>query len=111
MILERRIRVASSGDISLVRKPSRFDAAGLSQYVLRDQPSWTVERIEDAMHAGREQAVPLKKPLPVHIGYWTAWVEPDGGVKFTDDPYGIDRAHSQVRHQIHRFHQTAETAN
>ena len=46
----------------------------------------------------------LKRKLPVHIGYWTAWVEPDGSVTFTDDPYKLDRA------QIQRFHQTRETA-
>jgi len=65
--------------------------------VLRDQPQWTGPRITEAMHQRREQAVTLKQPIPVHIGYWTAWVEPDGSVRFTDDPYGIDRTHAQLR--------------
>jgi murein L,D-transpeptidase YcbB/YkuD len=40
----------------------------------------------------------LKTHLPVHIGYWTAWVEPDGKtVTYTDDPYGIDAKHAAVR--------------
>ena len=49
------------------------------------------------MHASEEQAVTLKSPIPVHIGYWTAWVEPDGKtVTYLDDPYGIDRRQSQL---------------
>jgi murein L,D-transpeptidase YcbB/YkuD len=69
----------------------------LAEYVLRDQPQWTAARITSAMHARREQAVTLTQPIPVHIGYWTAWVEADGAVTFTDDPYGIDRLHARLR--------------
>ena len=64
----------------------------LAQYVLRDNPAWTTEKIADAMNAGQEHAVPLKEHLPVHIGYFTAWVNPDGSVTYTDDPYGLDEA-------------------
>lgn len=69
---------------------------GLAEYVLRDQPQWTAARISAAMHARQERTVKLKQPLPVHIGYWTAWVEPDGGVTYIDDPYGIDGAHARM---------------
>ena len=62
----------------------------LAEYVLRDQPQWTSEKITTAMNAGREQAVALKEHLPVHIGYFTAWVNPDGSVTYTDDPYNLD---------------------
>jgi murein L,D-transpeptidase YcbB/YkuD len=69
----------------------------LAEYVLRDRPEWTGAKIRQAMHARQERAVTLKTRVPVHIGYWTAWVEPDGSVTFTDDPYGIDRAHGQLQ--------------
>jgi murein L,D-transpeptidase YcbB/YkuD len=69
---------------------------GLAEYVLRDQVEWTTPRITNAMHAGREQGVKLTQPLPVHIGYWTAWVKPDGMVIYTDDPYKIDDAHARA---------------
>jgi L,D-transpeptidase YcbB len=62
----------------------------LAQYVMRDKPEWTPERISDAMHAGQERAVPLKEHLPVHIAYFTAWVNPDGTLTYTDDPYNLD---------------------
>ena len=69
----------------------------LARYVLRDQPEWTEARIQQAMHARRERAVKLRSPIPVHIGYWTAWVEPDGKtVTYTGDPYGIDAAHARI---------------
>jgi murein L,D-transpeptidase YcbB/YkuD len=74
------------------------DPMALAKYVLRDQPEWTESRISAAMGAGREQTAKLKTTLPVHIGYWTAWVEPDGkSVTYTDDPYGIDAKHARLR--------------
>ena len=63
----------------------------LAEYVLRDKTQWTPERIKAAMAGEQEQAVTLTEPIPVHIGYWTAWVEGDGSVTFIDDPYGLDR--------------------
>ncbi len=62
----------------------------LARYVLRDQPSWTDEKIEDAMHAGTERSVALKTPLPVYLVYFTVWEE-NGDARFADDVYGYDR--------------------
>jgi murein L,D-transpeptidase YcbB/YkuD len=74
------------------------DPLAMARYVLRDQPEWTQPRILDAMHARQERHVKLKTSLPVHIGYWTAWVEPDGkSVIYTDDPYGIDPQHARLQ--------------
>jgi murein L,D-transpeptidase YcbB/YkuD len=76
------------------------DPVAMAEYVLRDQSAWTPDRITSAMHAGREQHVKLTHPLPVHIGYWTAWVQPDGSVTFTDDPYRLDDRHLElVKHR------------
>ena len=73
------------------------DPMAMAKYVMRDQPEWTEERIRSAMSAGREQTAKLKTPIPVHIGYWTAWVEPDGKtVTYTDDPYRIDPVHRRL---------------
>jgi murein L,D-transpeptidase YcbB/YkuD len=68
----------------------------LAEYVLRARPEWTADRIRAAMQTDDEQSVKLQDPLRVHIGYWTAWVEPDGKtVTFTADPYGIDGAQAK----------------
>jgi len=68
----------------------------LAQYVLRDKPEWTAEKIAAAMNAGQEHAVALKERLPVHIGYFTAWVNPDGSLTYTDDPYNLDESQSRT---------------
>ena len=74
------------------------DPIALAKYVMRDQPEWTEARITAAMNSRQEQTAKLKTTLPVHIGYWTAWVEPDGKtVTYTDDPYGIDPIHARLR--------------
>jgi murein L,D-transpeptidase YcbB/YkuD len=69
----------------------------LAEYVMGDRPEWTADRIQAAMNANEEKTVTLKRKLPVHIGYWTAWVEADGKtVTYTDDPYGIDARHARL---------------
>jgi len=82
---------------------------GLAQYVLRDQPQWTTARIATAMNAQEEQAAMLKEHLPVHIGYWTAWVNPDGSVTYTDDPYKLDEKQAAVEHLSTPASATAST--
>jgi murein L,D-transpeptidase YcbB/YkuD len=62
----------------------------LAQYVLRDQPEWTPEKIAEAMRSGTERAVKLKQPLPIYLVYFTAWEE-DGQLKTVPDVYGLDR--------------------
>jgi len=62
----------------------------LAEYVLRDQPEWTRDRIDTARHGSEETIVKLKSTLPVYLGYWTARVTPDGLVQFRKDIYGID---------------------
>ena len=62
----------------------------LAEYVLRDQPRWTPAAIETAMHSGTEQHVKLREAIPIHIVYFTAWVDASGGLHFRDDVYGHD---------------------
>lgn len=70
----------------------------LARYVLRDQPRWTPDAITDAMHAGTETHVKLREAIPIHIVYFTAWVDGDGGLHFRDDVYGLDaRQHAASR--------------
>jgi murein L,D-transpeptidase YcbB/YkuD len=68
----------------------------LAEYVLRDQPEWTSERIQEAMHAGEEKIVKLKVAIPVYLGYWTTRVTSDRQVQFRKDVYGIDANQSAM---------------
>lgn len=62
----------------------------LAQYLLRDQPQWTPEAIQSAMQAGVEKHVKLSTPIPVHLTYFTAWIDANGGLNFRNDVYGYD---------------------
>ncbi|MCU0626434.1 MAG: L,D-transpeptidase family protein [Gemmatimonadaceae bacterium] len=62
----------------------------LARFVLADQPAWTDERIDEAMKAGKERFVGLRKSIPVLIVYHTLVVEPDGTMRRFDDIYGHD---------------------
>jgi len=62
----------------------------LAEYVLRDQPEWSAQRIRKAMHAGQERQVALKDPIPVHILYFTAWADEGGSLHLEKDIYGYD---------------------
>jgi murein L,D-transpeptidase YcbB/YkuD len=63
----------------------------LAEYVLGGERRWTTETITAAMHAGTETHVRLKTPIPIHIVYFTAWVDKHGGLHFRDDVYGYDK--------------------
>ncbi|RYZ20758.1 MAG: hypothetical protein EOO16_15525 [Chitinophagaceae bacterium] len=63
----------------------------LANYLLQDMPEWDAARIEEAMSAGTEKYVRLKKPVPVVITYYTAWVDDAGRLNFRDDIYAHDR--------------------
>ncbi len=64
----------------------------LADYLLKDNPQWTTEKINTAMHAGVEKYVTLKDPVPVYIGYMTAFVDNEGKINFRDDVYKRDDA-------------------
>jgi murein L,D-transpeptidase YcbB/YkuD len=84
----------------------------LAQYVLADQPEWTKEKIEEAMHSGEERHVKVKKPIPVYLGYWTARVSADGILQFRPDIYGVDaRQTSLLRNRLERLRRTAAAAS
>ena len=70
----------------------------LAIYVLRGYDAWPAERILTAMHSGDEQHVKLKTSIPVHIVYFTAWVDDDGGMHFQNDVYGYDARQKRQHH-------------
>ncbi len=63
----------------------------LAVYLLKDDPLWNEAKITAAMHAGREKYVTLKNPVPVYIGYLTAWVDNKGKLNFRKDIYNRDQ--------------------
>ena len=62
----------------------------LADHLLRDDPRWDRRSLEAAIGRWQEQTVPLRRAVPVHVLYWTAWAEPDGSIHFRKDLYGRD---------------------
>jgi murein L,D-transpeptidase YcbB/YkuD len=88
-LFARPMRALSHGCVR-VEEPE-----ALAKYVLRGEPSWTDEKIAAAMLSGVEQHVKLDAPLPVHIVYFTTWVDEQGGLHFLSDPYHFDTKQAQ----------------
>ena len=65
--------------------------AALAEWVLRNNPGWTRERIDAAFKAQKEQQVNLTNPIPVLIVYGTAVVPESDTAKFFPDIYGFDK--------------------
>jgi murein L,D-transpeptidase YcbB/YkuD len=104
-LFERASRSFSHGCVR-VEQPM-----ALAEYLLRDQPEWTRERIEQGMHGLEERTVKLKTPIPVYLGYWTARVSADGVLQFRKDVYGIDRQQSALLgERLQRLRKTAAKA-
>lgn len=63
----------------------------LGEYLLRNDPDWRGGRLREVIVSGEHRTVKLPKKLPVHILYFTAWVEDNGVVHFRKDVYGHDQ--------------------
>lgn len=81
-LFQRAARGFSSGCIR-IEKPIE-----LAEYLLKGDPKWTRENILGAIEKGIEQTVSLPKLIPIHLLYWTAWVDDDGQMHFREDIYG-----------------------
>jgi murein L,D-transpeptidase YcbB/YkuD len=64
--------------------------AALAEWVLRNNPGWTRERIDAAFKAQKEQQVNLTNTIPVLIVYGTAVVPESDTPEFFQDIYGFD---------------------
>ncbi|MDX1634592.1 MAG: L,D-transpeptidase family protein [Marinobacter sp.] len=66
------------------------DPLTLAAILLADDPAWTPERIQQLVDSKKLTTVTLKKPVPVHLEYWTAWVDEAGHLHFRKDIYQRD---------------------
>jgi len=65
--------------------------AALAEWVFRNNPGWTKEKIAAALKAEKQQQVNLPSSIPVLIVYGTAVTKENGQSYFFDDIYGNDR--------------------
>ena len=63
------------------------DPFALAEAVLGPGSGWSEERVKRLI-GGSERYINLSKPLPIHIEYFTAFVDEDGRLQMRDDLYG-----------------------
>jgi murein L,D-transpeptidase YcbB/YkuD len=80
-LFQYEYRAYSHGCINLEK------AKELALLILKDDPDWPLERINEAMKGEKETVCILKKKIPIHIGYFTAWVNDAGEISFYNDIY------------------------
>lgn len=69
----------------------RVEAAeSLAVYVLRGLPGWGADSVCAVLAQESERYVAVPDPIPVVIGYWTAWMGSAGEVQFRPDVYRWD---------------------
>lgn len=90
VLFEKSSRAFSHGCIR-IEKPVE-----LAEYLFRDDPSWTSERISAMIERGKEVKVSLPAPVTIHILYLTAWVDEENVLQFRDDIYGRDTYHGKL---------------
>lgn len=66
------------------------EARSLALAILKDDPDWPVNKIDQAMSGEKETTCKLKSKIPIYIGYFTAWVNDDGEIGFYPDVYDRD---------------------
>lgn len=80
-LFNRSVRTFSHGCVR-VQEPMKFADA-----LLVDEPEWDAKRLK-RLFGGRSRQVNLASHIPVHITYFTAWVDDSGVLQRRADIYG-----------------------
>lgn len=90
-LFERSDRSLSSGCIR-VEEPMR-----LATYVLDDLSQWNNDSLQSVLDGKREEQIDLRRPIPVHLTYRTAWIdkEDNNQLHFAQDIYLRDHVASR----------------
>lgn len=83
-VFQQEYRALSHGCINIEK------AKELAVAILKNDPDWPLERINAAMSGKKETICNLKNKIPIHIGYFTAWVNDSGEINFFTDIYSRD---------------------
>jgi murein L,D-transpeptidase YcbB/YkuD len=73
------------------------NAMELAKQLLKMDPNWPEQRIDEAVESGRNIRIDLMRPISIHVVYDTVWIDDAGIAQFRDDVYGLDRRYLEVR--------------
>lgn len=80
------VRTLSHGCLR-VRNPM-----ALAEMILAEDKGWDADKITELNKTGPlNNEVPLDKRIPIHVAYYTAWVDAEGGLKNFPDIYGHEK--------------------
>lgn len=83
-LFNKTVRTLSHGCIR-VRDPDRLVAL-----LLAEDRGWRPAQIKNLIARGEHKVIPLRRPVPVHLTYFTATVGDDGRLQIFSDIYGLD---------------------
>lgn len=83
-LFNRSARALSHGCVRVERP---FE---LAELLLAGQDRWNAAALKNAVARGDNRWISLKRPLPIHLVYWTAWADEDGRAQFRHDIYKRD---------------------
>ena len=89
-LFDQSVRTLSHGCIR-VREPDR-----LASLLLAQDKGWSAKKVKTLLAADEGAVVPLSRPLPVHLTYFTAIADDKGVVETFPDIYGLDTRMSAV---------------
>jgi murein L,D-transpeptidase YcbB/YkuD len=79
------VRTLSHGCIRVYR-PDR-----LAALLLQEDKGWPAQRVKDLIAKGKNSAVALNRPVPVHLTYFTIAFDGVGEMRRYGDVYGLDK--------------------
>lgn len=82
-LFDQEKRIFSSGCV-------RVEEPLLLAHHLLSSQGWSRAKLDDAIASRQRRTVVLNRPIPVHLVYFTAWVDADERVHFREDVYGQD---------------------
>jgi L,D-transpeptidase YcbB len=85
-LFARAIRNFSHGCVRIERP------LDLAEFLLREDPVWNREKLMEALEDLTTRVIRVRKPIAVHVLYWTAWLGDDGKMQFREDIYSRDAA-------------------
>jgi len=77
-------RAESSGCVRL------YEPEKLAEFLMKDRPDWTPERMEALFTAGKTKDLSVPAPVPVYMLYYTVWIDAQGRFVYGNDLYGYD---------------------